>query len=67
MRKVLFLSFSVILIGLTAQARDRQNFDIGWRFILADSVQMSSQTYNDGHWRILNLPHDWAIEGDFCR
>ncbi len=65
MRKVLFLSFSVILIGLTAQARDRQNFDIGWRFILADSVQMSSQTYNDGHWRILNLPHDWAIEGDF--
>ncbi len=65
MRKVLFLSFSVILIGLTAQARDRQNFDAGWRFILADSVQMSSQTYNDGHWRILNLPHDWAIEGDF--
>ncbi|SFO80865.1 glycoside hydrolase family 2 TIM barrel-domain containing protein [Prevotella sp. tf2-5] len=65
MRKVLFLSFSVVLIGLTAQARDRQNFDIGWRFILADSVQMSSQTYNDGHWRILNLPHDWAIEGDF--
>ena len=65
MRKVLFLSFSVVLIGLTAQARDRQNFDAGWRFILADSVQMSSQTYNDGHWRILNLPHDWAIEGDF--
>lgn len=65
MRKVLFLSFSVILIGLTAQARDRQNFDAGWRFILADSVQMASQTYNDGHWRILNLPHDWAIEGDF--
>ena len=65
MRKVLFLSFSIVLIGLTAQARDRQNFDSGWRFILADSVQMSSQTYNDGHWRILNLPHDWAIEGDF--
>ena len=65
MRKVLFLSFSVVLMGLTAQARDRQNFDAGWRFILADSVQMASQTYNDGHWRILNLPHDWAIEGDF--
>ena len=65
MRKVLFLSFSVVLFGLTVQARDRQNFDAGWRFILADSVQMSSQTYNDGHWRILNLPHDWAIEGDF--
>ena len=21
--------------------------------------------YSDGHWRRLNLPHDWAIEGDF--
>ncbi len=65
MRKFLFLSFSVILIGLTAQGRDRQNFDAGWRFILADSAQMATPMYNDSHWRTLDLPHDWAIEGDF--
>ena len=47
------------------QARERKNFDAGWRFILADSSQMATPTYNDAHWRILDLPHDWAIEGDF--
>ena len=33
--------------------------------MLADSAVMSSPDYRDGHWRRLNLPHDWAIEGDF--
>lgn len=50
---------------LTAQARDRQNFDNGWRFVLADSAQMAKTDYHDTHWRALNLPHDWAVEGDF--
>lgn len=50
---------------LTAQARDRQNFDNGWRFVQADSAQMSKTDYHDTHWRALNLPHDWAVEGDF--
>ena len=49
---------------LTAQARDRQNFDNGWRFVLADSAQMSKTDYHDTHWRALNLPHDWAVDGD---
>ena len=66
MRKVLCLL--CILCGLTAietQARQRRNFDADWLFILGDSAQMSKPEYNDRHWRRLNLPHDWAIEGDF--
>ena len=55
-----------VLLGLTTiQARQRQNFDADWLFILADSVQMSEVTYNDAFWRRLDLPHDWAREGDF--
>jgi len=54
-----------VLIGLTAQARERQCFDKGWRFVLADSVQMSKSDYDDSWWRVLDVPHDWAIEGDF--
>ena len=50
---------------LLLQARERKLFDAGWRFILADSAVMSRYEYNDAHWRTLNLPHDWAIEGDF--
>ena len=53
------------LMGLTAQARERQCFDKDWRFILADTATMAKADYNDGFWRRLDLPHDWAIEGDF--
>ena len=45
--------------------RQRVSFDNDWRFILADSAQMSRAEYNDNYWRLLNVPHDWAIEGDF--
>jgi beta-galactosidase len=56
---------ALLTAALMTQARERKNFDAGWRFILADSAQMATQTYNDTHWRTLDLPHDWAIEGDF--
>ena len=54
-----------MLIGMTAQARERQCFDKDWRFVLGDSVQMAQKNYDDSHWRLLDVPHDWAIEGDF--
>ena len=55
-----------VLCGLTTiQARQRQNFDADWLFLLGDSAQMSQVDYNDSFWRKLNVPHDWAIEGDF--
>ena len=54
------------LCRLTAiQARQRQNFDADWLFILADTAQMSQVDYNDSFWCRIDLPHDWAIEGDF--
>ena len=55
----------LLLTGLATQARERVCFDKDWRFMLADSAQMASADYRDAHWRRLNVPHDWAIEGDF--
>ena len=63
-RKTILLA-AAVLAGLSAQARDRQNFDRGWRFLLADSAQMATVEYNDTWWRLLDVPHDWAREGDF--
>ncbi|MBQ7414746.1 MAG: DUF4982 domain-containing protein [Prevotella sp.] len=65
MHNRIFLLTAVLMAAIYSQARERQNFDAGWRFILADSAQMAGRSYQDGHWRMLNLPHDWAIEGDF--
>ena len=65
MKRLFFLSVALVAIALSMQARQRDNFDKGWLFILGDSAQMATPTYNDNHWRKLCLPHDWAIEGDF--
>ena len=53
------------LFALPLNAREHRSFDRGWLFTLSDSTEMYQPGYSDGHWRRLNLPHDWAIEGDF--
>ena len=64
MKKIFALA--ILLLGAQSlSARDRQSFDKDWLFVLADSAGMQNSEYSDGHWRRLNLPHDWAIEGDF--
>ena len=64
MKKIFALA--ILLLGAQSlSARDRQSFDKDWLFVLADSAGMQNSEYADGHWRCLNLPHDWAIEGDF--
>ena len=65
MKRLFFLCVALMAISLSMQARQRDNFDKGWLFILGDSAQMATPAYNDSHWRKLSLPHDWAIEGDF--
>ena len=61
---ILYSSFFVLHSSFVS-ARERQNFDEGWLFVLADTAQMAQKDYNDSAWRRLNLPHDWSIEGDF--
>jgi beta-galactosidase len=41
------------------------NFNSGWNFRLGDVAKAFSPRFNDADWRKLNLPHDWAVEGDF--
>ena len=65
-RKLSFcMGLLLVLMGVSAQARERQNFDKDWRFVLGDSAQMAKADYNDSWWRQLDVPHDWAREGDF--
>ena len=63
-KKLLLLAVTA-LTALAAQARERKCFDKDWRFVLADTATMAAVDYNDAHWRRLDVPHDWAIEGDF--
>ena len=49
----------------TTTTRTRESFDNDWLFMLSDAEGAETVEYDDTEWRKLNLPHDWAIEGDF--
>ena len=65
MKKRLIILFAAVIVGMAVQARERVNFDKGWKFILADKPEMAQADFDDSEWRTLDVPHDWAIEGDF--
>ena len=40
-------------------------FDPNWRFFRGDAQGAQDPDFDDPYWAILNLPHDWSIEGPF--
>lgn len=51
--------------AVLAQPRSRENFNKNWRFFLGDAQNAKELNFDDSKWRVLNLPHDWSIEGAF--
>ncbi len=43
----------------------RASFDASWRFQRGARPGAERPDFDDGGWRLLDLPHDWAIEGPF--
>src|SRR5580658_340433 len=43
----------------------RSNFDSQWKFFQGDTEGAQSPEFRDSNWRVLDLPHDWSIEGSF--
>lgn len=73
MTKILNLIYAIALMlvvnacaNADASAPRSANFDEGWKFNFRDSRLLAAD-FNDSSWRSLNLPHDWAIEGDFSK
>ena len=64
-KHILILLIPVITISVSA--REVENFNKGWKFTLNidDRQDITANDYDDSGWRTLDLPHDWAIEGDF--
>lgn len=68
-RFIFAVIFSYFFASLTAHGGDPRavSFNSGWRFMLGDNSSMASRDFDDSSWRTLDLPHDWAIEGDFSQ
>lgn len=62
---LIILGISFYNAGFSQQSRTRESFDEGWKFFLGDDANAKNSGYDDASWRILNLPHDWSIEGPF--
>jgi beta-galactosidase len=50
-----------------AQGRVTLDFDPGWKFHLGDVPNGADAAVSDSTWRMLDLPHDWSIEGEFTK
>ena len=53
--------------SLSPECREKLSFNEGWLFSLTDDSRAARPEFVDSAWRKLNLPHDWAIEGDFSQ
>ncbi len=73
MRSYLILLQLGLLLGflgsssVKADTPRRADFNSGWLFCLGDDPSAARYDYDDTGWRRLNLPHDWAIEGEFSK
>lgn len=63
--KALFCLLFVCSFTIFAQNHQerKQLFDSNWKFFLGDVQDAKAVNFNDEHWRSLDLPHDWSIEG----
>lgn len=47
--------------------RHTLNFNHDWLFFKGDAGDGQKSTLDDSGWRLLDLPHDWSIEGPFSK
>ncbi len=60
------ITIAAALAGCSKQEpRIRSDFNDGWKFLLTDIDGAWETDFDDSGWRLLNLPHDWSIEGSF--
>jgi len=72
MAKCFWLSMFIILSSYTCQSRQNQAdrkilFTESWKFSLEAPEDAHRSDLDDRDWRVLDLPHDWSIEGAFSK
>lgn len=58
-----FMVFSTTV----STCRERINLGDCWRFHNGDEPEAVDVNFEDTGWQLLDLPHDWAIEGNFSK
>jgi len=58
-------STSTQLAAVRISGQRRISFNANWRFYKGEAQGAEKPGFNDSQWKLLRLPHDWAIEGPF--
>ncbi len=62
-RYLFFVCLSLLFVSChSGFTEGRHLINDGWHFLLEDIPQASDVEFDDGAWRQLDLPHDWAFE-----
>lgn len=66
MIRVLLSASTLVLAPLALAGRQVIPLDAAWRFHLGEVAGAHTETFPDGAWRTLDLPHDWAFEAPYA-
>jgi beta-galactosidase len=67
---LLLAALACLPAPVLAQKREKSarlvdSFDAGWRFFKGDVRGAEQTLFDDTSWRVVDVPHDWSIEGPF--
>ena len=58
----------VVMSAVSPQVQaERASFNQNWKFQLGDPAQAGQTGFDDSAWRLLDVPHDWSIEGEYAK
>ena len=66
-RIILLLAAALILVRPAAGQRIEKNIDFDWHFHLGEVEHGESDETDFAAWRLLDVPHDWSIEGQYAK
>lgn len=65
---IIFKRAAILLLLVTgACLAERSRFNDNWKFALGDATGAEQETFKDANWRVLDVPHDWSIEGEYSQ
>jgi len=65
LKKILLPIFIFSCISAFSQLSfgDSKKMNDNWKFTLENTPDAHNATYNDAKWQLVNVPHDWSVEG----
>jgi len=69
MRHLTLAIISLLVLSCNIKDEKTSNFSVpnntDWSFELGDNISAKEINFDDKNWRVLDIPHDWSIEGEY--